>query len=236
MKKGRIAAIIPAAGSGERLGLAESKPFLRLGDKPILVHSLQKFQDLPEIDEIFLLVRAVDLDRAKQLVSAFGLTKVGGITEGGELRQETVSRGLQRIIGRGVGYVLVHDAVRPFITAEKTREVLDACKQHDAAVVAVQLKDTIKQTNSTPFVQETLDRSKLWAVQTPQAFRFDLLLEAHKCATEEHYIGTDDASLVERLGVKVKIVEGSYDNIKITTPEDLELAELILRRQRTHVR
>lgn len=235
MKMERIAAIIPAAGSGERLGSSESKAFLMLGSKPILIHALEKFQESPLVNELILVVRSGDREKARALVSQYGITKVAEITEGGQRRQDSVLRGLQKVVGHDIRYVLVHDAVRPFVTIEKTHELIEACRKHDAAVLAVHPKDTVKDSNSTPFVRSTLDRSKLWAVQTPQAFELDLLLQAYRQAEHLHLAGTDDSSLVEHLGVKVRIVEGSYDNIKITTREDLELAELILKRHGSHL-
>lgn len=231
MSSGKVAAIIPAAGSGERLGAPENKPFLLLGNIPVVVHTLQKFQDCSEVREVVVVVRGVDLQRVADLVSKYQFTKVVEIVEGGERRQDSVYRGLQSILKRDVEHVLVHDAVRPFVHVEKIREIIRACQEHDAAILAIRPKDTIKFSNGSPFVQTTLDRSNLWAVQTPQGFAIKLLAAAFDRAMEDEFTGTDDASLVEHLGVKVRIVEGSYDNIKITTREDLELAELILRRQ-----
>ena len=231
MKNEKIAAIIPAAGSGERLGAPENKPFLLLGNKPLLVHTLQKFQECSEVNEVVLVVRGVDLRLSMGLVSEYGLTKVVEVVEGGKRRQDSVFRGLQVLGRREVSFVLVHDAVRPLLAVEKVHEIIKATREHDAAILAIQPKDTIKHSNGTSFVESTLDRSKLWLVQTPQCFAMEILLKAYQRAMEDDFAATDDASLVERLGVKVKIVEGSYDNIKITTREDLELAELILRRQ-----
>lgn len=226
----KIAAIIPAAGYGKRMGSSENKPFLLLGGKPVLVHAVEKFQESPSVSEIVLVVRGFDRAKAKAVVDEFKLSKVIDVVEGGECREDSVFRGLQSLKARGIEIVIVHDGVRPFVAAEKIRVLLAACREHGAAVLAVRPKDTIKQSNNTPFIEATLERSKLWAVQTPQAFSFDLLLKAYDPSVKGSFVGTDDASLVERLGVKVRIVEGSYDNIKITTPEDLELAEVILRR------
>ena len=230
MSSGKVSAIIPAAGSGERLGAQESKPFLLLASKPVLVHTLQKFQDCSEVSEVVVVVRGVDLQRAADLVSKYQLTKAVEIVEGGARRQDSVYQGLKSILKRDVGHVLVHDAVRPFVHVEKIREIIKACQEHDAAILAIRPKDTIKFSNGSPFLQSTLDRSNLWVVQTPQGFAVKLLSDAFDRAIRDGFTGTDDASLVEHLGVKVRIVEGSYDNIKITTREDLELAELILRR------
>jgi 2-C-methyl-D-erythritol 4-phosphate cytidylyltransferase len=226
----KTAAIIPGAGSGERLAASENKPFLLLGEKPLLVHTVQRFQESPEIDEIVLVVQGKDIRRAETLVAEHRLGKVTAVVEGGDRRQDSVYRGLRRLQGRGIAYVLVHDAVRPFVDTSRIREVIRIAEEHGAAVLAIQPKDTIKLSNGTPFIQKTLDRARLWAVQTPQCFSMDLLMKAYDSAIKDKFVATDDSSLVERLGVNVRIVEGSYDNIKITTPEDLELAEMILRR------
>jgi 2-C-methyl-D-erythritol 4-phosphate cytidylyltransferase len=231
MENERIAAIIPAAGSGERMAAPENKPFLLLGNKPLLVHTLQKFQDCSEVDDLILVVRAADIKRAEALVVEYHLGKVVDVVEGGERRQDSVYRGLERLGGRGVAFVLVHDAVRPFVSTTKIHEIIGVARRHCAAVLAVQPKDTIKLSNGTSSVRMTLDRAKLWVVQTPQCFAMDLLKKAYESALRDGFVGTDDASLVERLGVGVRIVEGSYDNIKITTHDDLDLAEMILRRQ-----
>jgi 2-C-methyl-D-erythritol 4-phosphate cytidylyltransferase len=226
----KIAAIIPGAGSGERLAAPENKPFLLLGEKPVLIHAVQRFQDSPEIDEIVVVVQGKDIARAETLVAEYHLGKVVAVVEGGDRRQDSVYCGLKKLLGRAIAYVLVHDAVRPFLDSSRIHEVLRIAEEHGAAVLAIQPKDTIKLSNGTPFVQKTLDRTRLWAVQTPQCFSMELLMKAYDSAIKDKFVATDDSSLVERLGVKVRIVEGSYDNIKITTPEDLELAEMILRR------
>jgi 2-C-methyl-D-erythritol 4-phosphate cytidylyltransferase len=231
----KIAVVVPGAGSGERLAAPENKPFLLLGEKPLLIHAIQRFQESPEIDEIVLLVQRKDITRAETLVAEYRLGKVVAVLEGGDRRQDSVYRGLKRLQGRGIAYVLVHDAVRPFVDAPRVHEVIRIAKEHGAAVLAVQPKDTTKLSDGTPFVQKTLDRTRLWAVQTPQCFSMDLLMKAYDSAIKDKFVATDDSSLVERLGVNVRIVEGSYDNIKITTPEDLELAEMILRRQSSSI-
>ena len=227
----RIAAIIVAAGSSERMGLETAKPFLKLGGKPILVHTIEKFEGCAGVDEIILVVKHGDKELARKLVSDFRFEKVIAITEGGARRQDSVYEGLRKLGGRDIRFVLVHDGVRPFVTSEKIRELIVACRDYKAAILAVPPKDTIKKSNTVPFVQETLDRTRLWAAQTPQAFAIDVLTKAYDRARRENFTATDDASLVERLGVKVRIIEGSYENIKITTPEDLQLAELILQRE-----
>lgn len=147
------------------------------------------------------------------------------IVSGGAERQHSVYNGLKAV--KESDFVLIHDGARPFITIEKIHELVKEANEHGAAVPAVPMKDTVKRV-SQGFVDETVERSSLWAIQTPQAFRVSLILEAHERARQEGYVGTDDASLVERIGKKVKVIEGNYRNIKLTTPDDLLFAEAIL--------
>jgi 2-C-methyl-D-erythritol 4-phosphate cytidylyltransferase len=155
------------------------------------------------------------------------------VTVGGEKRQDSVYNALRRLSINPSDIVMVHDGVRPFIESKRVSHLIRACKDHEAAVLAVQPKDTIRRSRGGEFFDQTLDRNALWLVQTPQAFRGSLLMKAFKKAKVDKFYGTDEAVLVERIGVKAKIVEGSYDNIKITTQEDIELGQLILDRWRT---
>ncbi|OPH50108.1 2-C-methyl-D-erythritol 4-phosphate cytidylyltransferase [Paenibacillus ferrarius] len=228
---GKLGVIIVAAGKGSRMGTAESKQYLQLGQKPILVHTLQLFQNIQEVHEIILVVGEHDLDRCRGYVQDYGLSKTTHVLAGGAERQDSVRRGLDSL-QQGTDWVLVHDGVRPFVKKEHVFDCLEKAKEQDAAVLAVPVKDTIKVVDSAKRIQSTPDRRSLWAIQTPQAFRLSLLQEAHERASQESFIGTDDAMLVERLGTTVHVVEGDYYNIKITTPEDLPWAEWIL----NHVR
>jgi len=220
-------AVVVAAGRGTRMGTSESKQYLALGGKPILVRTLERFQRMPEISEIVLVTCKEDVARCEAYVREFGLTKVSAVTVGGKERQHSVLAGL-RMLSPRIRIAAVHDAVRPFFPLEQTAACLKKAEQSGAAVLAVPVKDTIKTVDSSGKVESTPDRNSLWAVQTPQAFRLDLLLLAHRRAEEDGFIGTDDASLVERIGSDVYIVPGDYTNIKITTPDDLLWAERIL--------
>jgi 2-C-methyl-D-erythritol 4-phosphate cytidylyltransferase len=231
MKDGGTAAIIVAAGSGERMGLERSKPFLPLGGKPILAHAIEKFEECSAVEEIILVARREDKEAAGAMISDYRFQKVSTLAEGGAQRQDSVYEGLRALGSRRIRYVLVHDGVRPFVSVEKIHRLLAACQEYGAAILAVPLKDTIKRSNAVPFVEETLDRTKLWAAQTPQGFTIDILTRAYEQARRDHFVATDDAGLVEHLGVRVKIIEGEYENIKITTPDDLQLAEHILHRE-----
>lgn len=230
----KVFVIVPAAGSGTRLGGAIKKQFLLLRDKPILVHTLQRFEHCPDIDEIALAVPEQSIAEIETVLSHYRLHKVSKVTVGGEKRQDSVYNVLKKIPAKLSDIVLVHDGVRPFVEPKRISHLIKVCKEYNAAVLAVQPKDTVRRSAGGDFFDQTLDRNALWLVQTPQAFRAELLLKAYEKAKKEKFYSTDEAALVERIGAKVKIVEGSYDNIKITTQEDLELGKLILERWRNN--
>jgi len=226
----KVYAVIPAAGLGSRLGGGIPKQFLRLEEKPILVHTVQRFESSSDVDEIALAVPEESITEVEQLVTRYRLNKVSKIVAGGEKRQDSVHNVVKRLDFRPGDVVLIHDGVRPFVHPDKITELVMACRDHEAAVLAVQPKDTMRRSNGGGFFDHTLDRTALWIIQTPQAFKAAILLKAFEKASKERFHSTDEAALVERMGVKIKIVEGSYDNIKITTKEDLELGMLILQR------
>ncbi|MBW7477454.1 2-C-methyl-D-erythritol 4-phosphate cytidylyltransferase [Paenibacillus oenotherae] len=217
--------IVVAAGRGTRMGTAESKQYLLLEDKPILIHTLQLFEAMEEIAEMVLVVGAQDVTRCEELLLQYNLHKVKAVAAGGSERQHSVRIGLSLLHG---DWVMVHDGVRPLVTPAAVRACMAAAERSEAAVLAVPVKDTIKQVNESGIIVATPDRRSLWAIQTPQAFRRSLLQEGHERAAAEGFVGTDDASVVERLGVSVTVAEGDYTNIKITTPEDLPWAEFLL--------
>lgn len=224
--------IIPAAGQGRRMGAGRNKLLLELGEVPIFIHTLRVFEEDEECEGIILSISPLDEEQFKNLIYDYSIKKVTSIVYGGKERQHSVYNGLR--VAKQEGIILVHDGARPFINKELINTLVNAAEQKGAAIVAVPVKDTIKKVKDNDEVAETIERSGLWAVQTPQAFRVSLLLEAHKKADEEQYIGTDDASLVERLNRTVAIVEGSYDNIKLTTLEDLYFAEAILKKKQVN--
>ncbi|MDE0041742.1 MAG: 2-C-methyl-D-erythritol 4-phosphate cytidylyltransferase, partial [Candidatus Poribacteria bacterium] len=225
----KICALIPAAGSGSRMQNSVKKPYLNLGGKPILVHTIGVFDRNPVIDTISVIVDATDLEMCQSTVIApNAFQKVGDLVVGGETRQASVFNGLQSL-PTDVDCVIVHDGVRPFVTDEMIFACIEAADEWGAAVAAVPAKDTIKVASTDGFIVDTPDRDKLWAVQTPQAFRASVLLDAHAFAKRERVTATDDATLVEQLGFKVKIVSGSDSNLKITTPNDLIIAEALKR-------
>jgi len=227
----RVTALIPAAGMGKRMGKATAKQFLPLGDKPMLSHTLLVFQRSSEIDEIIPILSEEDMEMClKDVIEAFHITKVRTLVVGGRERQDSVYNGLKKV-EKDASVVLVHDGVRPFVTQEMIRECVEAARQGDCVAVGVPLKDTIKEVDKGGIVRRTLERSRLWAIQTPQAFPLSVLRQAYDESYKKKVFGTDDATLVERAGNNVRVIMGSYENIKITTPEDLILAEEILKRR-----
>ncbi|MFQ5797989.1 MAG: 2-C-methyl-D-erythritol 4-phosphate cytidylyltransferase [Bacteroidota bacterium] len=234
--KERITAIIAAAGEGRRVGGELQKQFRFLLGKPILAHTLEKFQTCDAVSEIVLVVSDSMMAYSTQLVKEYRISKVVEVVGGGNRRQDSVYNGLQVLMVHPADIVLIHDAVRPLVSHRQIRELIEACITYKAAIPAIRPKDTVKQSSANGgFVSGTLDRSSLWLVQTPQAFAADLLVTAYQRAVAEQYSATDDASLVERMGVKVRIVEGNYENIKITTARDLSIAGAILKLQNGRV-
>ena len=205
------------------------KQFYSLGGKPILAHSLDKFETCPLIRSILLVVGEEDMDYClKEIVERYGFRKVSQIVPGGKRRQDSVKNGIDAL-PKDADIVAIHDGVRPFVTKAMIEDTIHSAVRHGAVALAMPLKDTIKVSNPDGTVLKTLDRESLWQIQTPQTFQVNVIKEAYYRAAEDGFVGTDDASLVEHLGVKVHILPGSYMNIKITTPEDLFLANLFLK-------
>lgn len=221
-------AVIVAAGKGSRMGTRESKQYLILNGKPIIIHTLEVFNRLPWLKEIVLVTGEGEVERCQNWIREYRLDKVSAVITGGSERQQSVHQGIKQISSN---WVMIHDGVRPFVTPEEIERCRDAALREGAAVLGVPVKDTIKLVNGQGFIAGTPDRQSLWAIQTPQAFRLSDLLEAHHSAERDGFTGTDDAMLVERLGVPVALVEGEYSNIKITTPDDLEYAVFLQKRK-----
>lgn len=223
-----VTTLIPAAGMGRRMGGGGNKQYLALAEKPILAHTLSIFQNHPLVDHIYVISPSDEIAYCQsEVVDRFGFNKVRALVPGGVERQDSVRNGLEACDSRGEDIVLIHDGVRPFFSPQLIEPMVLRTKQQGACVVGVPVKDTIKEVEGGR-ICGTPERSRLWHVQTPQAFRFDLIMEAHRKALEEGFTGTDDASLVERLGESVDMMEGGYRNIKITTPEDMVLAKAFL--------
>ncbi|MBM7663388.1 2-C-methyl-D-erythritol 4-phosphate cytidylyltransferase [Bacillus mesophilus] len=220
--------IIPAAGQGKRMKAGKNKQFILLGTKPVIIHTLSVFEKDKDCTEIILVVNKDEVDTFKTLLKEHHIHKVKQLINGGEERQHSVYNGLKQV-DSDTELVLVHDGARPFITIEKIQLLVQEASKTGAAILAVPVKDTIKRVTNGQ-VDETVERSSLWTVQTPQAFRVNHLLEAYNLASKTGFLGTDEASLVEQLNKPISVVTGDYDNIKLTTPEDLIYGESILKK------
>ena len=227
-------AVILAAGLGKRMQAGHNKQFIEICGQSVLTHTLTVFAQIPEIAKIVLVVRAGEEDTCRNMIPEIAESKTV-LAIGGKERQDSVHNGIRAITWE-CEYILIHDGARPLVTEEVIRRTLLAAQNSGAAICAVPVKDTIKQADSDGNVLATIPRESLWAVQTPQVFRADLIRRAYENAYVHNHYGTDDASLVEYLGEEIKIVTGDYENIKITTPEDIPTAEQILqKRQQTHI-
>jgi 2-C-methyl-D-erythritol 4-phosphate cytidylyltransferase len=222
-------AIIVAAGRGTRMGAKENKVFLPLSEKPVLVFCLDAFAACGKIDEIILVTRKADIPLCEALFEEHPIPKLKAIIPGGVTRQESVYQGLLHC---DLPYAAIHDAARALITPEEISSVVESAKVYGAAALGVKSKDTLKQVGEDGWIVSTIDREHTYQIQTPQVFDTNLIVSAHKKARQDHFEGTDDCSLVERLSKSVKLVEGSYENLKLTTPEDILTAERILEKRR----
>jgi len=230
-----ITAIIAAAGSGKRMSSEINKIFLPLHNIPIVARSAAALAACSEIDELIIVAAANELDAVAEVLTKHQPGKPWRIVAGASERQYSITNALQAV-KEDTELILVHDAARPLIDPAVVKQVIYAARQYKAAVVAVPVKDTIKISDSEQFVVQTPPRQTLWSIQTPQGFDAALLRKAYEQAAEDGFLGTDDASLVERLDDKVKIVPGGYNNIKITSPEDLLIAEALLLKGRGKMR
>jgi 2-C-methyl-D-erythritol 4-phosphate cytidylyltransferase len=221
----KVGAGIVAAGLSQRMGGVD-KMFTLLGEKPVLARVIDVFQACSSVDQIVVVVNKQNLKRGKQLVAEQGWTKVTDVCPGGERRQDSVVAGLNRL--SNCSWVVIHDGARPLVTQNLIKSGLEAATGTGAAIAAVPVTDTIKVAGDDLIIQGTPPRQNLWSVQTPQVFRFDIIIEAYR---QLKYEVTDDARAVEHLGGKVKLYMGAYDNIKITTPDDLALAEILWRKR-----
>lgn len=227
----KVVALVAAAGQGKRMGAQCNKQFLAIGDRPVLAWTLQVFQGCPMLDNIIVIASPGEEEYCRQeIVAKYNFNKVKQVITGGLERQDSIYNGL-RALSNGAEIVVIHDGARPLVTLDLIDKSITEARNHGAAIVAVKVKDTIKLGDNQEMVDKTLNRSMLWQVQTPQTFKYSLIMEAYQNALNKGIAGTDDASLVEALGNPVKLINGSYENLKITTPEDLEIAEAILRKR-----
>lgn len=219
----RVGVIIVAAGAGKRMA-GTDKIFMPLAGKPLLAHTLDAFQSCAAVDDIVLVLPKDRLNEGKQLVEDHGISKVKDVCPGGARRQDSVKAGLEQL--SGCDWVMIHDGARPCVSQRVIEDALQAACYSGAAIPAVPISDTVKVVSEDLFVDNTPLRERLWLVQTPQVFRFDIINEAH---SKEQGDVTDDASLVENLGYKVRVFPGSRANIKVTTPDDIPIAEAMLK-------
>jgi len=222
-----ISAIIAAGGQGRRMNSSISKQFINIKGHPILYYTLNKFEKMDAINSIILVTGSGDIDYTREnIINRYRFKKIQ-IVSGGKERQDSVYNGLRKISPQ-TDIVVIHDGVRPFVPVKIIENSIASAAKFKAVGVAVPVKDTIKVVDSNNIIQSTPDRNTLWAMQTPQTFNYDIIMRAYEKAMSEGFYGTDDTVLVERLGVPVKIIEGAYENIKITTPEDIILAEAFI--------
>jgi 2-C-methyl-D-erythritol 4-phosphate cytidylyltransferase len=224
-----ITAIVPAAGEGIRFGGAVRKQFVALGGLPILSHTLRALAAPKVLAAVIVVVPPGEESFGREAVRLAGIDLNAEVVPGGRERQDSVYNGLLRA-KPDTEFVLIHDGVRPFVSPEVVLATINAAKECGAAVAAVPVTDTIKRVDADGFVLDTPERGQLWAAQTPQVFRYALLMQAHQSVRKCGIVATDDAALLEHFGVRVKVVRGSHGNIKITTEDDLAAADLILRR------
>jgi 2-C-methyl-D-erythritol 4-phosphate cytidylyltransferase/2-C-methyl-D-erythritol 4-phosphate cytidylyltransferase/2-C-methyl-D-erythritol 2,4-cyclodiphosphate synthase len=226
-------AIIAAAGIGKRMQSDKNKIFLLLGEEPVIATTTRIFENCSAIDKIVIVARQEDIEDIKKTCEQYGLKRVEKVVLGGEKRQNSVYNGLMSLQDAKVDdIVVIHNGVNPFISEKVIIDTIEAAKKYEAAVAAFQVRDTIKEADEKGFVVKTLERKNLWHAQTPQAIRFGTAIRAFKKAFEENFIGTDDVSIIERAGKRVKIVECPYENIKITLPNDLEFAHSLHKNSR----
>lgn len=230
-----VTAIITAAGKGTRMNSEINKQYIEIAGVPVLARTIEVFQKCTLVNSIIVVVNEEDINFCRhEIVDKYNYTKVKSLVSGGTERQNSVYKGLCAVNVSAYGnceIVLIHDGARPFVTKKNIVDCVEAVKSFGACGIGVKSKDTIKISDNDGFVAATPDRKNLWSIQTPQGFTYDIIMNAHKAAIENNFIGTDDMVLVEKQGIPVKLVEGSYQNIKITTQEDLIIGEAIVKSQ-----
>ena len=225
----KISAIIPAAGKGKRMGGSVSKQFLSIDDKPVLIHTLERINSLKIIDEIILVLPEDKVEWGEKKVKRkYGINKLSKVIKGGKERQDSVYDGLKEV-DKNSDVVVVHDGVRPFFYSKIIKEAIPFLKIFDGVIEALPINDTVKKVSERGIVLKTLEREKLYRAQTPQIFNYSILRKAFNRASDKKYYATDESGLVESIGGKIKILTGSRYNIKITNPDDLFLAEVIIK-------
>lgn len=224
----KCSVIIPAGGVGKRFGSNIPKQFVEINEVPVLIRTIRIFEEIDEVESIVIPVHSQWFTYTKEIINKFGIKKVKDVVVGGIERQDSVANAIHSKHVEDSDIILIHDAVRPFVSSKLVRKIIETAEETGAVIPATKLKDSIKEKTAHDIVVKTIDRSKLCNVQTPQGFWYDILLKAYTEASKASFVGTDSSSLVEFIGYKVTVIEGEDSNIKITTPFDLKLGKLIL--------
>jgi len=222
----KVKVIIPASGSGIRFGGINPKQFLKIGGREIISLTIEKFHSLNSIDEIIIPTKKEYFNRIKSIIRKNDFYKVKKITEGGKLRQDSVYKGLLNLECENNDLIMIHDAVRPFISKKKISELIKEAKIENCVILGLRINDTVKKINSKNFVEKTVSREDLWWIQTPQIFRCDILKRSFETAMKDKFVGTDESAIVEYSGYKIKVIEGEKENIKITVRGDVRREKL----------
>jgi len=225
-----VTAIIPAAGQGTRMGATLPKSLIPIAGVPLVIHTLRRFDAAPSIDEVVIVASRQVMEQLPELLESYGIEKVTTVVLGGKERQDSVRIGFENCDADNCDVVVVHDAARPLVTPEEIDAVVTAARESGAAILGAPLKETIKQVTGET-IDKTIDRSLLWGAQTPQAFRYEIFARAVSESVSAEFLGTDEASIVERIGIPVTMVRGSYRNIKVTTQEDADIAAMWLAKE-----
>jgi len=226
----KIVALIAAAGKGKRMNSRISKPFIPVSGKPVLAYTVEKFEKCKLIDKIYLIVSPEEKEIChKNIILRYNFSKVQELVDGGETRQDSIYNGL-RAMDKDTDIVVIHDGARPLVEETIIQDSIEKAQKYGAAIAAIPIKDTVKKSENNFYIDKTLNREEIWRAQTPQTFKYDIILPAYHQAYKDKYLTTDDAAIVERYGHKVKLIIGPEENIKITTPFDLIVAEIFLKK------
>jgi 2-C-methyl-D-erythritol 4-phosphate cytidylyltransferase len=223
-----VCVIIPAGGKGERFGSDTPKQFIDLKGKPVIVHTIENFNDIEDIKSIVIAVHSEWFTFTKELVQTYKLEKVKDIVVGGKERQDSIFNALHSKAAKDTDLIIIHDAIRPFVSQQSIKKIINQAEDNGAVILGLTPKDPVKEIDHKGEIVRTLQRGKLSISQTPQAFWTDIIMNSYEKAREVNYVGADSAQLVEFAGYKVSVIEGDDTNIKLATPLDLKIAELIL--------
>lgn len=226
----KIVALIAAAGKGKRMNARISKSFIPIFGKPILAYTIEKFEKCKLIDKIYLIVSREEKELCnRNIITKYNFSKVQELVDGGETRQDSVYNGI-KALDKDTDILVIHDGARPLVEETIIRDSIEKAQKYGAAIAAIPIKDTVKKCGKGFFINKTLNREEIWRAQTPQTFKYDLILPAYHKAYKDKYLATDDAAILERYGHRVKLIIGSEENIKITTPFDIIVAENLLKK------